>query len=205
MAVDEKRLVQSDSSGMPSYSVKACSHVLVLHSMGDYNDGSTSMMLWSPQHQDTRAHTVCIKLGDALPMVKGTEQEQRGCTGAACLCVGWKPSACSAAHGSCSSAAYRGAAASLWPAVHAPSSPAHAWHPCWPGALAEGQICSGWNGLCLSLPSSRGKTSRHAWKQPLLLGASAGPSQQPELPGHMQTVWCMLVCESGMLSQHLIL
>lgn len=157
--------------------------------------------------QCTRPRTVCIEHGDASLMVKRPEHKQSGCTGAACLYAECRPSACLAGRGSCSSAAYRGAAASLWPAFHAPSAPDHAWHPCWPGALAEGQISSDWSGLCLSLPSSKGKTSRHAWKQLLLLDASVGPSQQPEMPGtnHMQTVWCMLPCESSMLGQNLIL
>ena len=67
MAVDdEKPPVQSDSSGVPPCVIMGCSYVLVLHSMGHYDDSSTSLMMGSGQQY----HTVCIRIGDALPMVK---------------------------------------------------------------------------------------------------------------------------------------
>ncbi len=76
MAVDEDSLVQSDSNGEPSYSVMACSHVLVLHSTGHYNDSSTIVMMGSGQHQYTRPHAVCSKFADALPMVNHSTNKQ---------------------------------------------------------------------------------------------------------------------------------
>jgi hypothetical protein len=86
MATDEEPLMQSDSNGVHSHKVMARGHVL--HSMRHYNDGTTSMMIWSHQHQYTRPHTVCIKFTNAFPMVKRAEHKQTGCTGAACLCAG---------------------------------------------------------------------------------------------------------------------
>ena len=45
MAIEEEPMVQSDSSGVPCYSIMACSYVLVLHSTGHYSDSSTSVTL----------------------------------------------------------------------------------------------------------------------------------------------------------------
>ncbi len=70
MAIEEEPMVQSDSSGVPCYSIMACSYVLVLHSTGHYSDSSTSVIMGSVQHQHTKPRTVCTKDADALRMVK---------------------------------------------------------------------------------------------------------------------------------------